>query len=144
LEERRGDRARVDSIGNNHLININDSVVSSAARSASSAFFRSSGSYLYAPSDSSLSFNNESFTVSAWVKAQFEVGGPCSWCPSRVMNMLCAIDDVPDRFTFVVNGLNSSVAANGLGSPALNAWYYVVAWYDSTNQTRNIQVNNGR
>ncbi|MEO8425632.1 MAG: Ig-like domain-containing protein, partial [Verrucomicrobiota bacterium] len=136
--------ARVDSIGNNHLININGLVGSSTGKIGKAAHFSgSSGSFLFAPNDSSLSFNNESFTVSAWVKLNSKSGGPCSAVSKSRYEYALRYDDGPDRLTFVLNGLNSSVAANGLGSPSLNAWYYVVAWYDSTNLTKNIQVNNG-
>src|SRR3990167_7828698 len=33
--------------------------------------------------------------------------------------------------------------ANSLGTPAINTWYYIIAWHDSVNDTLNIQVNNG-
>ena len=37
----------------------------------------------------------------------------------------------------------SEVTAGALGTPALNTWYFVVVWHDSTANTINIQVNDG-
>jgi hypothetical protein len=35
------------------------------------------------------------------------------------------------------------ISASTFGSPALNTWYFLVAWYDSVADTLNIQINNG-
>ena len=52
-----------------------------------------------------------------------------------------------DRLRFVVENAarNASytVLADGLGSPSVDTWYFLTAWYDSVLQTINIQVNNG-
>jgi hypothetical protein len=51
-----------------------------------------------------------------------------------------------DRFRFAVqDGVNSdaNVEADNLGSPSLSTWYLVIGWHDATNNTINIQVNNG-
>jgi hypothetical protein len=37
----------------------------------------------------------------------------------------------------------STVAANALGGPLTNTWYWLVAWHDSVADTINVQVNDG-
>lgn len=50
-----------------------------------------------------------------------------------------------DRFVFgLADGTSGTdCAANSFGSPDNGTWYFIVAWYDATANTANIQVNNG-
>lgn len=51
-----------------------------------------------------------------------------------------------DRFVFVVtdDGVTEyEIAADALGSPSIDTWYFVVAWHDADADTINIQINNG-
>ncbi len=52
-------------------------------------------------------------------------------------------DQGADRFHLTVGNGVSAGEVNGLSSPSLSTWYYIVAWHDSTLNTVNIQVNDG-
>lgn len=136
--------ARVDSAGQNHLVNNMAMAASATGKVGNSVQFNGTGigqAFLIATNDNSLSFVNHSFTISAWLKINTKVSMTAA-NKSRYEYAL-RYDASLDRFVFCINGIFSTVTASALGSPATNTWYHVVAWYDNAAKTKSIQVNNG-
>ncbi len=138
--------AHLDSVGNNHLTSFN-AVLGSRGKIGNAADFDGSLKYLVGPANNSLSMPNRSFTISAWVRLNRKTPG-IAVSKSRYEYYLgygsaFGQNMFSDRFCFGIDGIGNVVEANSLGAPKANVWYHLVAWYDRSAQTVNIQVNNG-
>lgn len=82
----------------------------------------------------------KTLTVCAWayLTSHVQEGGIlCRWGGSTSEFALWFNDS--DRFTFSVNGGNREAATFGL--PALDTWHFVMGWFDGSNNSSNVQVN---
>lgn len=90
------------------------------------------------------------FTFAAWVNLESKganriiIGKDLNTSGNREYNLY--FSDTADRFRFELFSATDSgtnLSADSLGSPSLATWYFIVAWYDATANTMNIQVNDG-
>lgn len=146
LNETSGNRS--DSAGSNTLTN-NGSVASTTGKVSNAAQFSGSND-LSITDNSALSTGDIDFTVSGWVymtSKAANAGIISKFTSSGAQReYLVYYDSAVDRFRLSVSAIGTTVtqiAANNLGSPSLNTWYFIVAWHDSVANTINIQVNNG-
>jgi hypothetical protein len=152
LEEASG--TRVDSIGSNDLADNN--TVTRAAGSASTwaaEFVAANEESLTIASNATLQMGTaQAFTINCWVYLDSKpaTGGIISkWDnPDHQEYLLEYKGGGTDRFRFLIstNGLDSGhviVPANVLGSPSIDTWYLLTAWFDPVNDNINIQVNDG-
>ena len=142
---------RVDAFASNDLTD-NNTVTSSAGKQSNAAQFTSANSESLSITDNAaLSMADIDFTVAAWVYMD---------STSSVVNTIIAKGDLGggatteygvyyhstlNRFRVLVgNGSTYGVqSADSLGTASTGAWYLVIGWHDATNNTVNIQVNNG-
>lgn len=148
LDEASGTRS--DSVGANHLVD-NNTVTQAAGKLGSAAHFAAASSERLSTSDSAaLSTGDIDFTLAGWVWLDTKTGsrvlfgkdGPVSG--GREFRVL--YESSTDRFRFAVSPDGTAttvVVASAAGSPAANAWYFVVAWHDATANRIYIQVNDG-
>lgn len=109
-----------------------------------------SSQWLAASGSTILDFNG-SFTLAAWVKGDALSGAArtifSKWdetTPER--QYLAGYSSTQDRFRFVLSGNGTNfqeLFADNFGSPSIATWYFIVAWFDETERTMWIQVNNG-
>lgn len=101
--------------------------------------------------DALLSTGDVDFTIATWVYLDSKAANQAlvsKWkTAGGGREYQLAYITSTDRFTMYArnagDSANVSVAANNLGSPSTDTWYFVVAWHDATADTLNIQVNNG-
>ncbi|KAA3644794.1 MAG: hypothetical protein DWQ07_15420 [Chloroflexi bacterium] len=150
LDEDTG--TREDSAGSNDLTD-NNTVGNTVGMFGNAADMEnSSAEYLYHADNADLSFGDDDFTISAWVRLESKPGimGIVSkgyTGSPYTQEYTLYYTTGTQRFGFYVTdpSLNyTAVSASTTDSPALHGWYHVVAWHDSTNDTVNIQVNNGQ
>ena len=149
LEEASGTRA--DELGISTITD-NGSVTRATGKIGYAAQFNGTSQSLSHADSATLSTGDTDFTIGAWVnlssKSGYRVIVAKYDTSINQREYLLYYDSITDRFKFTVssNGTDralTTVLANNLGSPALNTWYYVVAWHDATANTINIQINNG-
>lgn len=97
-----------------------------------------------------LSLADEDFTFSAWVQLESKGAMRCILTKDNgsAGEYYFQFDNAADRFELEIwNGPGyankGEIQANNLGSPSLSTWYFLVAWYDASANTLNIQANNG-
>ncbi|MBU0999774.1 fibronectin type III domain-containing protein [Patescibacteria group bacterium] len=148
LEEASGERS--DAIGSNNLTDNNTVTNDTGILGNAAKFVAANSEYLSITDNADLSFGDEDFTITAWVNidnlgnnsiaTKHTNGGAREY--ALWYNVLSA-----NRFSFGVSDNGSTnwteIAANNLGQPVADTWYFIVAWHDSVNNTLNIQVNNG-
>ena len=148
LDEETG--TRFDRAGANHLSN-SHTVGSTAGIISGAAVFVSANAQLLSIDDNpSLRVSNTDFTFALWARLTSKTANQGfinkMWGGSDREYQL-TYESIPDRFRFKVanlaNAWTGTIHADALGSPALDTWYFVVAWYNSIADTLNIQVNNG-
>ena len=150
LDETSG--TRVDAFGANDLTD-NNTVTSNTGKQSNAAQFTYANSESLSITDNaSLSMSNADFTVAAWVYMDTKANsGRVIIAKGDVLvsgNSEYALyyNTGVDRFRFFTssNGTTfQAISADSLGSPSTATLYLVIAWYDATNDTVNIQVNNG-
>jgi hypothetical protein len=139
---------RLDSYGSNHLTD-NNTVTQAVGKVGAAAQFTAANSeYLSAADSAALSTGDVDFTFCVWVYAD-------SFGSTRIIlaksngatsgEFFLGYNSAANRFRFAIeNGATFvTVDANVLGAPSTATWYFIVAWYDTTANTVNIQVNNG-
>jgi len=151
LNETNG--VRYDSFGNNHLLNTNFVSYAAGKIDIASDFEDTLAQKLYCADNASLSLGtNTSFTLAAWVKQE-------SLGYNTVISKAHGIDTNRRLYSyqllylasygcyaFYIGGGNelaweSVFDANN--TIAVGEWHFIVAWYNSTNYTINIQTDNG-
>jgi Concanavalin A-like lectin/glucanases superfamily len=148
LDESSG--TRFDMIGFNHLSN-NNGVTSAAGKIGNASVFASASTqYLSIASNSSLQIGSSSFTFAGWVKfttvsASMDMINKLSTGGTGLEYML--------DFSFATNRMRLSistdgttttnVSANSFGAPSTGIWYFIVCWFNVSDGTLNIQINNG-
>jgi hypothetical protein len=147
LDEASGNRA--DSKGN--TLTDNNTVGSGTGRFGNAAHFVSaSGEYLSAADNASLSLEGTSFTFAGWAKfdaltdvillgkrdddeIEFSLtltgGGGGDMIRARIRNMSTMVQ--------------TDVTSTSFGAMVIDTWYFIVAWYDDSADTINIQINDG-
>lgn len=145
LDEASG--IRVDSVGNNHLTSQNN-VGQAGGRIGTAALFSSSlHQYLSVPDSASLSTGGgTSFTITSWVylptKTQHQAF--ISKATSLAVGEFALYYQLDiDRFVFstTTNNVAYPVFAHTFGSPAANAWHFIVATHDANTNTNIIRIN---
>lgn len=157
LDEASG--TRYDIVGSNDVSDNGDPFTdpgSNAGKMGQAADFDGASDWLRnnTTAPTSLQFNDQSFTISAWVyfdsfeglytpivyknnneffDVKFEYG----------LNYVVSVD----TFSFFVSpdGTSGNIAyvtADAFGNPSIDTWYHVVGWYDYENDLLGIAVNN--
>ncbi len=111
------------------------------------SFTAASTEYLSVTSNSSLQTGGGSFTIAGWVNMSDKSAFRyliSKFASGNSGEFYLYYQQSTDLFRFVVaNGTTgSSIADVQLGSPSINTWYYLVAWYDSSTSKVYIQANN--
>lgn len=151
LDEASGNA--LDAHGSNDLTD-NNTVGSATGKINGARDFESSNSEYFARADNSdLSTGDIDFTFACWVQLESKPGSRMTIAakmadgtPANNSEWGVFWSNTADRFqTIVSDGSSGFVAlsANNFGAPSTAAWYFVVAWHDSSANTLNIQVNNG-
>jgi hypothetical protein len=151
LNESSGSRA--DSVGSSTLTEQGGSVSSATGKINNAAVFAGTN-YLAVDDNTTLSTGDIDFTLSGWayLTSKSTSQGIAMKFNSTTNQREYGIfyNQPTDRFRFTLSDTGGSgsghlpqLNADSLGSPALDTWYYVVAWHDAANNTMNIQVNNG-
>ena len=143
---------RYDAHSSNNLSDQN-TVLYSAGKVGNAAVMRYAQSeYLSMLSNSEIQAGNIDFTWATWVYlystgknlSRILVGKDNSVAGER--EYYVKYQTGTDRFQTAVFKPTDSAAfvnADNLGSPAVETWYYIIAWHDAAGDTLNIQVNNG-
>lgn len=145
LEERDG--YRYDSIGTNHL-SVTGYVDVATGLLGDCAYFDTTHTTppgLTIADNAKLRTGDIDFTVAAWVKLTDKTTYRCiasKWA-SGATEWQLIYQQARDRFYFSTGTDACWVTADTLGSPAVDTWYFVVAWHDAAANTISIQVNNG-
>jgi len=99
-----------------------------------------------------LSMGNIDFTFAAWANLSDKTANRFILSKGNILGggseYRLYYDQPTNRFTMSVNGSlangdGSLARADGLGSPSVDTWYFVVGWYDSTANLTRICVNDG-
>jgi hypothetical protein len=128
-----------DSVGGHHLVSVGTSVTSCLGRVEGGVTNLSGSSWLETPDAPDLRYSGP-FTVGGW----FAWGGPMANysavnCVEKTNEFqLAYTGQATNRFRFRVNNVE---VRSLTGSPSVGQWRFVVAWYDGTNAS--IQVENG-
>jgi len=148
LDEASGDA--IDAHGTNNLTD-NASVGAGTGKINGARDFEDTNSqYFRKASNSSLQTGDIDFTFTAWVN--FESLSVIHRIVSKFGNtaatneFVLGWDVVSSRFQFAIqeNGGSIKVAqADNFGAISTATWYFVAAWYDHTNDTANISINDG-
>jgi hypothetical protein len=142
--------AAIDSHGSNTLTDTNTVGAATGKVGGARDFELDNTEYFTINDNDSLSMGDIDFTLAAWVKlestgvnrniiAKYNVAGNM-----REYRLYYA--QAVNRLQFEVSpdgGSSARTNANNLGAPALDTWYFIVAWHDSVNNELSIQVNNG-
>ncbi len=146
LDETSG--SRVDSIGTNSLTDTNTVTSTTGKKGSASQFTAANSEYLSIPSNANLSTGDVSFTWAFWF---YMDSGPGSF-PSLLYKG--TYGTATDYFFGFANGQDLdfvlyrdashlAIARTSGISFTPGAWYFVVGWYDSVNDTVNMSINNG-
>lgn len=142
-----------DAHSTNHLTNVNTATFVSGKVGNCVDLELGSTQYLAIADNAAHSMADIDFMVWAWCKleskpaavmsavAKFESG-------SNRREYMLSWNNTADRFQFVVSPdgtstANGTVNADNLGAPALDTWYFVVAWHDAASNQVGIRVDNG-
>jgi len=133
LNEASGDA--LDAHGSNHLAQSGAPVGVAGKVGTARQFVNASGQYLSIPSNPSLKVSGD-FTIAGWVKLTSYQYFGIVVKQGEYDLMYHAGSNI---WYFLVNGIGAAVSQ--INAPGV--WHFLVAWYDSTTDTVNIQVNNG-
>lgn len=140
----------LDAFGSNTLTDTNTVGAGTGKINGARDFEETSSQYFRKASNASLQTGDIDFTFTFWVN--FESLTLIRRLVSKFGNSAAvnehavSYDNVSNRFQFALQengGAVKSVTANNFGAPSTATWYFVAAWYDHTNDTLNISVNNG-
>jgi len=149
LDQQSG--TRLDKHTNSLHLTDNNTVLTLPGKQDFAADFEAVNSeHLSHADDALLSFADEDFTLSCWVK--FESLG----VQRTIMGKYDATDNQREYILFYsasTSRISLAISNNGtgdttldadtLGVPSVGVWYFITVWHDSTANTMNIQVNNG-
>lgn len=139
--------ARNDCVGSNHLID-NNAVTYVAGKQGNAAKFTPS-QHLSIADNSSLSMgSNVDFTIGGWINLS-SLGGLRTLIAKGASNgankdfeYALEYENGTNKFYFGIgNGATYGEVANT--TPSANAWYFLLAWYDSSSDMIYLQVNDG-
>jgi hypothetical protein len=149
LDDAAGTRS--DAYGVNSLTDNNTVTQATGKVGFAGQFTAANSEYLSHVDNADLSTGNIDFTIACWVYLDTN--------PANAMNIVTKWDSTTigereyqlyltdaDNFAFNVwdsAGANSNATASNFGVPSTGAWYFIVAWVDSSLGKINIQVNNG-
>jgi hypothetical protein len=141
---------RADRFGTNHLASVNN--VGSGAGIINDAAEYDAGlsQTLYIDTNLNLEAGNTDLTFALWAYLTDKTSNRAFIAKvesSANREYEICYESFTNRFRFKVTNNAGTWAkyidADALGSPALNTWYFIVAWHDRIKDTVNIQVNNG-
>ena len=142
---------RNDSYGSNHLTDASADVTQETGKVGTyCAGSLGTGGYLEKTDTASLSMGDIDFSIVSWVKLASVAANIYVWgkgdTSTNLPEYALRYDTGTSRIRF--SGSNGALAtwdlaADTLGLPVINTWYFVVCWHDASANTVNIQVNNG-
>jgi Concanavalin A-like lectin/glucanases superfamily len=149
LEEASG--TRVDSFGSNNLTDHNGTGQAAGIIGNAASFTAASTQYLSKTSNSSLQLGGTDFTIMAWVRITDKSTTRAflsKWnLDISSVEYILEYDQSVDQFLFATspNGSSGDVLLHAatFGSPSVNTWYQIFAWFDSVGGNMFISVNNG-
>lgn len=145
LEEASG--TRNDAHGTNHLTD-NNSVTQTTGKVGNAAqFVRANSESLSRTSNASLQAGDIDLTMACWVylasNSEFQ-GIAGKWAVSPNKEYMLNYTGLVYQFGVSSDGAAQTTRdATSFGKPLTETWHYVVAWHDATENTINIQVDNG-
>lgn len=148
LEESAGDRISQD--GSIRLTPVNISPSAAGKVGSATSFTSSLMQFLRIQNPPATLKPISSFTITAWVYLSSKTDSMAIasqyGSTSATRSWILQYTSTNDRFEFYINDANgnqTSVTANTFGSPSLNTWYLVTAWWDSSTNVIYISINNG-
>jgi hypothetical protein len=148
LNESSGTRS--DSSGNGYTLSDWNTVTSNPGKfDKAGQFTRANSESLYIADNANLSVTGD-YTVSGWFYQDTNTSGDrCMICKADVFGskrefLLLRATSGPLQFYISNDGTNTASVTSSEFSNTASAWNFVVAWYDSTNKTINLQVNGGK
>lgn len=149
LDEASGNA--IDSHWTGRNLTDNNTVTSAAGKINDARSFASASSEFFSrASDADLSTGDVDFTCATWVfitdKTAFrDVISKSGAATGDEFALFYHVTD--DRFAFHIreNGTGSFLRANAtdLGSPSTSTWYFLVGWYQASNNTVHVKANDG-
>ncbi|MBD3293789.1 MAG: hypothetical protein GF393_12770 [Armatimonadia bacterium] len=147
LDDTTGTRA--DAVGGVTLIPVNTPGVAPGVLNNAVDFNRLNQQYLYANNPAPLQMGDIDFTISLWVRLD-DLDNDYAFITKRdTSNAEYGVryrkNISFEGFEFFVHdGSNLIIMQNTtVGKPAANVWYHICCWHDSSDDTLNMQVNNG-
>lgn len=139
---------RNDSVGTNHLTDVNTVTSTTGKVGDCAQFVAANLETLTRASNASLQTGDIDFTIAAWVYLDTVGANRTVMAKNDAGQSEYAMRYISasNRFEFFVaesGGSTKTVLATTLGAPSTATWYFLVAWYDSTNDTINISGNAG-
>lgn len=144
--------SRADSIGSNHLAEVNGPIAAAAGKIGDAADLEASSSqYLSAASAAALQWGNVDRYLSCWVRAEtlasFPVIAGKGWTTGGTTEeFILYYDTTSSWFVFGV-GMNVSgtttVNASNFGAASTGVWYHLFCYHDAANDLIGISVNDG-
>ncbi len=152
LDEASGQRA--DYTGRNEFTPVNAPGTSAGkTQAAALQLTAASSQYLRCSvyDNSCLIMNDETFMITCWVYldskgADRTIASHAANDVSTNNSWILRYNSGLDRFDFTIgytDATTATVTASTLGSPSTGTWYFIVAYFDRTDNTVKIQVNNG-
>lgn len=152
LDEASGQRA--DYTGRNEFTPVNaPGTATGKTQAAALQLTAASSQYLRCSvyDNSNLIMRDETFMITCWVYldakgANRAIASHAADDVSTNNSWLLHYNNALDLFEFLIgytDTTTANVTASALGSPVLATWYFICAWFDRSDNTVKIQVNNG-
>jgi RHS repeat-associated protein len=138
---------RYDSYGGNHLTDNNTVSYAAGLRGNAASFVRANLEFLSRVDNAALSTGDINFTLVANVylnsTSNIMIIANKGLQSSNTRDYLLYYNPSGSKFSFSVGNGATSGSVSSLETITAGQWYTIVAWHDATNNTLNIQVNNG-
>lgn len=142
---------RYDAVGNNDLTDNNTVLYGTGIDGYAADFERGSAQYLSRDDNADLSFGDEDFTFSCWVK--FETDPNLSGNVTPIVSKYFTASNKREYGIFAYARLGFYVSNDGISyknvgissgtDPVADTWYNVVAWHNSVTDSIYVVINGG-
>lgn len=133
---------RLDEVGSSDLVIGGGTPGFDLGRSSNAVEFTDDGDWLYADDNLNIGMDDaQSFTIAGWYRIEDKDNAYIFVSKGASNEYEVYYSKIADRFRFYTAA--GAVYADSFGDPSPDDWVFIVAWYDATADTVNIQVNGG-
>jgi Concanavalin A-like lectin/glucanases superfamily len=133
-----------DAIGANTLTNNNGATFTAGKVGNAATLVRASAQYLSRASNAGLQTGAVDFWLGFWIKFASDPGiNMYPFSKGTSPEYAGYYNSGEARFHFTIANFAKDLQAANSGAFTVGTWYFVLCWYDATNQTINVRVNNG-